>query len=106
MKSIQLGRPIEVVLINENTLRQSIAEDQSVSNKTDVRLPGGYAVRPIQNVRESLQNNQRTRSSVRFLPDGTAEPVTLMLSDKHQQAQASLKMNTLTGALIVQAGLK
>lgn len=106
MKSIQLGRPIEVVLINENTLRQSIAEDQSVSNKSDVRLPGGYAVRPIQNVRESLQNNQRTRSSVRFFPDGTAEPVTLMLSDKHQQAQASLKMNTLTGALIVQAGLK
>lgn len=103
LTAIQLEQPIEVVLVNENTLRPRHPEETSASTKS-IRLPDGYSVRSIGNVREPKRGTKPALSAIRFFPDGTAEPLTLTLSDQHRKRQADLRINPLTGALTVQAG--
>lgn len=105
LKAIQFGRSIDVELVNEQTLRHNFS-GSSGSRYHQIRLPDGYSVHPIDNARQPGQTKVSTVTAVRFFPDGTAEPLTMMLTNDLRQAQASLKINVLTGALIVQAGLQ
>lgn len=105
LKAIQFGRPIDVELVNEKTLRHNFA-GSSGSRHNQIRLPAGYSVHPIDNARQPGQSKVAAATAVRFFPDGTAEPLTMILTNDLRQAQASLKINVLTGALIVQAGLQ
>lgn len=106
LKAIQLGRTIEVEMVNEQTLRHNFPSGPSATRSNQIRLPEGYSVHPIPGVDETYPSKTSATIAVRFFPDGTAESLTVLLTDKHHQAQAALKMNTLTGTLTVQAGLK